>query len=220
MCSGATAFHSRRVLTLVGAVTRHHHVVGLGGHLAGRTPDRTARLVLDPATELHRVAEVRPSETPTACRWPARDRDIRPGSRAGFPARTCRIRSGCRSPSRAGPGWPSNRENTPPAGPGRHCPAPRRAPDRPHPPGGGHAAPAPAPRPRSCRAQPARCPGCARSGTPSTGSRRDAPCWPGRRPGWRPSAATAARAQPARVACIRSMLEAWAGATPMVFKRC
>jgi hypothetical protein len=28
-CAGATAFHSRNVLTLVGAMARHHHVIGL-----------------------------------------------------------------------------------------------------------------------------------------------------------------------------------------------
>jgi hypothetical protein len=131
MCAGAAGLPQAQRADALGAVAGDHHVVGLGRHLAGVAPDRRmpGRLgPLDPAAEAHRVVNARGAETPRACRLPARGRGARSGGRPGCSARTCRTRSGCRSRRRAGPAWPSNRGSRPPAGPGRRCPARRRAP--------------------------------------------------------------------------------------------
>ena len=49
---------------MLGVVTGHHHVIGLGDDFARVAPDHGAMVMLDPATEAHRVVHVDAREFP------------------------------------------------------------------------------------------------------------------------------------------------------------
>jgi hypothetical protein len=205
---------------LVGAVAGDHHVVGLGRHLAAwRQTGWPGRLRARPSRRSAPGRRCRQRGNSQGVPSSSQGRGARPGGRPGSPARTCRIRSGCRSRRRAGPAWPSNRGSRPPAGPGRRCPAPRRARNRPGPPACGHGAPPPAGGVGQVQrgqrvAQRAADQELHRQVVDAArlGIARSAACVP-------PSAATAARAPPAPRACIRSVRVGAAASTATVCSR-